>query len=298
MFIVNNREIVVNKFPDNTQNIKHNFSVEDENLIYWCYDSDSELFTLLCLVDYIRSKNGGSTIDLILPYIPNARMDRVNDYNDVFTLKSFANIINSMKFNTVKVVNPHSNVSMALINNIEEMDIDKDIANVFYKMGVSFEENKTLSYKNGQFLDKIGYSVLNVEDFVLFFPDEGACKRYTNLKILKDNNFNIAFGIKKRDWQTGEIKSLDVFGDVDGKTVLIIDDICSAGGTFYHSAIKLKEMGAKSVSLYVTHCENTIVNGKLLNGDSPIDNIYTTDTILTDNSVIENEKVCLITRYR
>ena len=91
------------------------------------------------------------------------------------------------------------------------------------------------------------------------------------------------FGIKKRDWKTGQILGLDVAGEVKsiaGKDILIIDDICSRGGTFLHSAKKLKELGANDIYLYVSHCENTILEGELLNGDL-IKKVYTTDSIFT-----------------
>ena len=95
--------------------------------------------------------------------------------------------------------------------------------------------------------------------------------------------------------EIGKILGLDVISDVDlkDKKVLIIDDICSAGGTFKFSSMKLKEMGAKEVNLYVTHCEDNIQNGDLLKTDL-ISRIYTTDSILH----IEDEKIRIIHRFR
>ena len=103
------------------------------------------------------------------------------------------------------------------------------------------------------------------------------------------------FMIKKRDWKTGKILGLDVVSDTDltGKKVLIVDDICSAGGTFKFSAIKLKELGATDVALYVSHCEDNIQNGDLLKTDL-ISKIYTTDTILH----IEDPKIEVIRNFR
>ena len=112
----------------------------------------------------------------------------------------------------------------------------------------------------------------------MFYPDEGAMKRYAGMV-----NLPYAFGIKKRNWETGQIEGLDVAGSVDeirGRDILIVDDICSKGGTFYHSAKKLKELGAKDIYLYVSHCENTILEGELLKGDL-IKKVYTTDSIFT-----------------
>ncbi len=56
-------------------------------------------------------KNLGYNVSLDMPYIPNARQDRVKGENDVFTLKYFAEFINSLDFDRVFVLDPRSNVS-------------------------------------------------------------------------------------------------------------------------------------------------------------------------------------------
>ena len=83
-------------------------------------------------------------------------------------------------------------------------------------------------------------------------------------------------------WRTGEIKGLNVVGEIPKESfdVLIVDDISSYGGTFYFSALKLKELGAKKIYLYITHCENSILEGKLLQEDL-IEHIYTTNSLLS-----------------
>ena len=73
---------------------------------------------------------------------------------------------------------------------------------------------------------------------------------------------------------------------VKDRDVLIIDDICSRGGTFYHSAKALKEAGAKNIYLYISHCENTILEGELLTSGL-IEKVYTTNSIFTK----EHEKI-------
>ena len=75
--------------------------------------------------------------------------------------------------------------------------------------------------------------------------------------------------------------------------VLIVDDICSKGGTFYHSAKKLKALGAKNIYLYITHCENTILEGDLINSGL-IKEIYTTDTIFTK----KHDLIKVLTEFR
>lgn len=274
MITVNNVKVEVGHFPDGTQSIK--FPVDAlwsglndmPILISWYYDSDEELFTLACVVDWARRSRGSKRIiKLYMPYVPNARMDRIKNPNENFSLKVFANFINSLEFDGVQVYNVHSNVSEALINNIyNEMP-------------------------NGD----VNYCINSYKPDVIFFPDEGACKRYSDLKSVKESGLPVAFGIKKRDWKSGKILGLDVVSDIDltGKKVLIVDDICSAGGTFKFSAMKLKELGASDVVLYVSHCEDNIQNGDLLKTDL-ISKIYTTDSILH----IEDSKIEVIRKIR
>ena len=114
--------------------------------------------------------------------------------------------------------------------------------------------------------------------FTVCYPDEGSMKRYSGM--IKEP---YVFGVKRRDWATGKILGLDIIGNSDlvkGQDILIVDDICSRGGTFYHTAKKLKEMGAGDIYLYVTHCENTVLEGDLLEGDL-IKQMFTTGSIFT-----------------
>jgi ribose-phosphate pyrophosphokinase len=113
-------------------------------------------------------------------------------------------------------------------------------------------------------------------DLVAFFPDEGAMKRYSDMA-----NMTYAFGIKNRDWATGKILGLGIMNAelVKDKNVLIIDYICSRGGTFLHSAKALKEAGANRIFLYVTHAEKTMVEGEMYNNLDLVERIYTTDSI-------------------
>lgn len=231
-----------NQFPDGSLMLKmdENFHVRD---LEWHYESDAELFTVICLAKkyYLDS--------LLLPYVPHARMDRTKNESDVFTLKYFADVINSLGFSEIKVLDPHSNVTTALLNNVVVQSPELYIKRAICK--------------------------IDSDQVLMFYPDEGSVKRYSDMFKRP-----YAFGIKKRDWNTGEILGLDVIGaeSVSGKDILIVDDICSRGGTFLHSAKKLKELGANKIYLYVTHCENTILEGDLLTSGL-IEKVFTTDSI-------------------
>lgn len=260
MIRINNKDVEINKFPDGTLLIKEAPSY-DIALISWFFESNEELVALIYLTNHLRS-NGVKRIELYMPYVPNARQDRVKKSEDVFTLKYFAEVINSLGFDKVSVLDPHSSVSEALIEKISVMSPKNYIKYVI--------EDIILASKR---TDEHGEVQL-----MMFYPDEGAMKRYSGMVSRP-----YAFGIKDRDWSTGQIKGLKVAGfteGIKGSTVLIVDDICSRGGTFYHSALKLKELGAKNIILYVTHCENTIFEGEVLTCDL-IDKVYTTNSLLT-----------------
>ena len=263
MIRVNDTYIDVRRFPDNTQHLIFGTDKIAEPYvdITWIYENDMELFTLICITKHIQEKCG-DPIRLWMPYIPNARMDRVKNNDDVFTLKYFAEIINSLNFAEVRVLDPHSPVSEALIDRIVVNDPSKYINSVIYRI-----KEETSSP-------------------VIFFPDEGAKKRYSdNIKC------PFAFGIKNRDWQTGKILGLDVIDPnhrIKGNNVLIIDDICSKGGTFCHAAEELKKLGAKDIYLFVTHCEPTILKGEIFKSGL-IKRVYTTNSLWpTYRSNIEN----------
>ena len=256
MIKVGNVEIKQGQFPDGTLLMKFDpngdeFNTRGNILVEWYYENDAELFSLICVKRHLDRVYSYSDVVLEMPYIPHARMDRVKSDEDVFTLKYFCEVINSLNFKVVHVRDAHSNVSLALLNNVEEMPITN------YVLDAIFETQAD----------------------VLFFPDEGAMKRYSG-------GFDIpyAFGMKKRDWKTGQIQGLDIINAevVKDKNVLIIDDICSRGGTFYHSAKALKAAGAKSVSLYVTHCEKTIILGEMASTDGLVDHVYTTKSIFPE----------------
>ena len=112
-------KVEIKNFPDKTHIIRvESLKLPNEITIKWNYDTDEELFSLIAITRYLQ-EHGIDKIDLQMPYIPNARFDRVNNPDEVFTLKYFAEVINSLDFNRVYVLDAHSNVSLALINNVK-----------------------------------------------------------------------------------------------------------------------------------------------------------------------------------
>lgn len=251
----------ISSFPDGTPLIKKDLTINYLNVIsiVWTFESMAELPTVVMIAKDAR--DNGAEVELFMPYIPNARMDRVHSDEDVFTLKWFAEEINRCEFSRVVVFDPHSDVAPALINRCEVLTPIREI----YK---AIEESKP---------------------DVIYFPDAGAMKRYEGTVHLALNRVGckayIIHGDKKREWTTGKILGLDVTGyPSKGGKVLMIDDICSYGGTMFYSAEKLKMLCAGDIDMYVSHCENSILDserGHLFDDPELIHMVYTTDSIFT-----------------
>ena len=252
MIRINDKKIDMKHFPDGTMLIKY-LADNESTKITWRYDNDEECMLMYFLVKHLRT-HGVKRIELLMPYIPNARMDRVKNSDEVFTLKYFAEFINDLNLDSVEVLDPHSNVSTALIDNVSIIEPTDIILNLLE-------------------------TVNSDGNAILFFPDEGAMKRYSHIASKCDIPY--VFGMKNRDWRSGEILGLEVLGETDavpGKNILIIDDICSRGGTFLHSAKALKAMNAAEIDLYVSHLEYSVWEGDMIRSGL-VRNIYTTNSI-------------------
>ena len=241
-------------FGDNTLNLKVDPDIyfnHKTRKISWLYENDAELFTIICLAKKFSNYN----LYLDLYYLPHARMDRVKNNEDVFTLKYFCEVINSLNFKKVTILDPHSDVGPALLNNVIVLNPKIFINNAINQMS---------------------------EDIIIVFPDNGAEKRYSSLI---PNNIKFTYCVKHRDWKTGRISDLTLMNPeiVKGKPVLIIDDICSYGGTFDQATNAIMKAGTTEVYLYVTHCEDNIFKGNLLKNPN-IKKVYTTNTILHSQS--------------
>ena len=266
MIRVSGEIVKINKFPDGTPRI--NLDVEnikeDEYdgrpciLIDWFYENNDEMFYLMLIKKHLERHLTNVDYYLFMPYIPNARMDRVKNDDEVFTLKYFCDFINSLNFSRVYVLDAHSDVSTALLNNCENYNPRDYIKDAIRKIS---------------------------DDIVLYFPDAGAAKRYSDLfpEIM------YCYGEKKRDWKSGKILGLGIRSngiDLNGKTVLMIDDIIAYGGSLFYSANALKEAGVDKIYAYATHTENSILDrekGTLIKSleNNTVERLFTTNSLFS-----------------
>lgn len=166
-------------------------------------------------------------IDLVIPYVPYARQDRVCNAGEAFSIKVMCDLINSMNFNRVTIYDPHSDVTPALINNCRVVP-QEEIFSLFKNM------------------DMLKYTLVS--------PDAGAEKKVHKVSE-KFDGLQVIYAGKIRNTKTGEIVATKVdWGySLKGKDILIVDDICDGGRTFIEIAKKLHRFKPQSINLYVTH---------------------------------------------
>lgn len=191
-------------------------------------------------------------IKLALPYVPYGRQDRATTKKDAFSLRTYCSLLNSLNFDRVTIVDPHSDVTTALINWVRVIN-QVDIINLFEAFRQRILQG----------------------NIYLCSPDAGSNKKTMEVAKYFDHNRFIRAD-KIRDVSTGQIKETIVYGDVEGYDVCIVDDICDGGATFIALAKGLKTKGAKKVILYVTHGIFSKGTEHLLS--QGIDEIYTTNS--------------------
>jgi len=260
MIKINEIEIKIEHFPDGTLRLKEPFYRYDYGVtISWIYEKEEELSALIYLTKHIKQNYSGQ-LYLQLYYCPNARMDRVHKRDEVFTLKHFADVVNWLGFTRVTCLDTHSNVTDALIDRIEVVNISSVLRKVIKK--------------------------IDSDNLVVYFPDAGACKRYAEQLPSK---IKYIYGMKNRDWDTGNILGIDVVTNgmvLAGKDILMVDDICAYGGTFYYGAKELKNLGVNKIYAYATHTENSVLDrekGTLLKSleDGTVEKLFTTRSLFT-----------------
>ena len=221
-----NKEVKVTHFPDGTGQVWKldpellvGFPEKNIAAVIWSFESESELLYLAQLKALLDTT--GRKTKLTIQYLPYARQDKEVSNDATFGLYPFAKLLNSLKFDIVSILDPHSTVALDLI------------------------ENSYATFPEAQ------VNELVVEDKIdiLCFPDKGAQTKYASIYPFVPN----VFANKIREQSTGLILETTLNGSVEGKRVLIVDDICDGGATFTSLSKVLKDSGASYVGLYVTH---------------------------------------------
>ncbi|MEO7048624.1 MAG: ribose-phosphate diphosphokinase [Ferruginibacter sp.] len=212
---------------------------------------------LLCVTADALRRMDAKVSDLIIPYFPAARQDRVMVKGEPLSVKVYAGIINNLDFKKVTIFDAHSEVAPALLNNCNAVS-------------------------NHAFIKKV--ITLIGEDVLLISPDGGALKKIYKLSEYLGGAAVVECS-KSRDVKTGALTGFKVYAeDLQGKNCLVVDDICDGGGTFIGLADELKKKNAGKLYLAVSH-------GIFSKGFEQLEGCF--DKIFTTNSFRELHHSCL-----
>ncbi len=210
---------------------------------------------------------------LVLAYVPNGRQDRVCAAGDAFGVLAFARQIAALGFKELVTFDPHSDVTPA----------------VFRALGlkVTVIDQATIIGRFAQLNAWLQPATRNAVDRPVFCsPDAGANKKTASLAALYGHDLFIRAD-KLRDMATGKIKEIVVVNpreDVEGRDILIVDDIGDRCGTFVGLAKALMAKGARSVEVYVTHLLLTAELNSILDPlfAAGVNRVWGTDSYRTD----------------
>lgn len=232
----------ISKFPDGQQTLDlTNFFigtfVEKSVMIKSHLNNFKDLELIICANQALKNL-GASKVHLYVPYFTGARSDRKFQEGGVNYLKQVVcPIVNSQNFASVTVLDPHSDVLEACLNNYVKQD-NHDLV----KWSLTQIDNKNGAH----------------ERVCLVSPDAGAYKKIFDVaKEFKINNLVTA--TKVRDLVTGnilktEVPDLPLNGPESEMKYIIIDDICDGGRTFIELAKAIREQRPGSlIYLIVTH---------------------------------------------
>ncbi|MGI3776783.1 MAG: ribose-phosphate diphosphokinase [Janthinobacterium lividum] len=180
------------------------------------------LMALLVLTDAVRRHYADPAIDLVCPYLPYARQDRVAFPGEALSAAVACRLLNAQNYRSVEVWDVHSDVSLALLDRVRHRPASDFAA-----------------------------PIVTPRDVVVA-PDLGAAKRAGDCARLA--GATLVRAEKTRSTDTGAITGTVVHtGPIGGRDFLIVDDICDGGRTFVELARVLRPLTTGRVRLYVTH---------------------------------------------
>jgi ribose-phosphate pyrophosphokinase len=225
-----------------------------------CPPANDTLMELLVMVDACR-RASAARITAVVPYYGYARQDRRPRATRVaITAKVVANMLASVGVHRVLTVDLHADQIQGFF--------DIPVDNV-YSSPVLLGEVWRQKY----------------DDLVVVSPDVGGVVRARAIaKRLDDADLAI---IDKRRARANVSEVMNIIGEVEGKTCVLVDDMVDTAGTLCHAAKALKDQGAKRVVAYITH---PVLSGPAVDRieESALDELVVTDTI----PLRENAQAC------
>lgn len=247
----------VGRFTDGEIQVKINENVRGKDVFViqsTCFPSSDNLMELLIIIDALK-RASSNRITAVLPYFGYARQDRKDQPRVPITAKLIANLLARAGASRVLTIDLH----VGQIQGFFDMPLDHLYAvNVFVEY---FGKKK-------------------VENLVVVSPDVGGIKMAR--AYAKRLQADLAV-VDKRRISDKEAEVMNIMGEVDGKNVIIVDDIVATAGSLAEAASVLKKKGAGDIYAAITHpalCGPAIE--RILS--SPIKEMVVTDTIPIEKS--------------
>lgn len=235
---------------------------EDVFIVQSTFPPTENLFEVLQMVDAAKRASARNII-AVIPYFGFARQDRKDKPRVSIGAKLVANLL-----------------SAAGVTRVMTMDLHADQIQGFFEVPVDHLFASTI------FLPYI--QSLNIEDLVMAAPDTGGTKRANAYAKYLDCDLAICYKQRER---ANEVSSMTVIGNVEGKNVVIVDDMIDTAGTLTKAAAMMMEHGAKSVRAVCTHA---VLSGP---AHDRIEKSVLTELIVTDTIPLsrENSKIKVVT---
>ncbi|MBE6878001.1 MAG: ribose-phosphate diphosphokinase [Ruminococcaceae bacterium] len=226
---------------------------------------NNNLMELLIMIDAMKRASAGR-ITAVMPYYGYARQDRKSKSRDPITAKLVADLITAAGADRVLTMDLHA----AQIQGFFDIPLD-------HLVGMPILARM--------------FETREIDDLVVVSPDLGSVTRARNFASYLDAPIAI---IDKRRPKANVSEIMNIIGDINGKNVVIIDDIIDTAGTLCNAANALKERGAKSVRACATH---GVLSGPAIQRieESALEEIILLDTIqLPEEKQIDKIKVTTV----
>ncbi len=204
---------------------------------------------LLLLVDAAK-RASAQNVNVVIPYFGYARQDRKDKPRVAIAAKMIANLI-----------------SAAGASRIMTCDLHADQIQGFFDIPVD--------HLDGAFIFVPYLKSLQLENIMFASPDVGGIKRARSFAKFFEADFAVCDKYRK---EANKIESMRLIGEVEGKDVVLVDDLVDTAGTICKAAALLKEKGANSVRAVCTHA---VLSGNAYENieNSVLEELVVTDTI-------------------
>ncbi|MBU2958387.1 ribose-phosphate pyrophosphokinase [Paracoccus sp. 1_MG-2023] len=189
--------------------------------------ANDNLMELLIMVDALK-RSSAARITAVIPYFGYARQDRRAKARTPISAKLVANLLTEAGVDRILTMDLHA----AQIQGFFDIPVDNLYAAPVFALDVQHH------FKG------------RMDDLMVISPDVGGVARARELATRIGAPLAI---VDKRREKAGEIAEMTVIGDVEGKSCIIVDDICDTAGTLCKAAQVLIDNGATEVHAYITH---------------------------------------------